>query len=128
MCWVWPSSQFEGQSDGSKRNLNGCSSNSRAFSVVASPDPRSKAAEEACNNLVRLVGEMGVHLTEVAPGDPMVPIALPFSVIRSHDPVVDGLESNSEHTSDVSLLLCRNIPQDKPCGRGKVVANLVRKV
>ena len=58
----------------------------------------------------------------------MVPILAPFTVIRSHDAGINGVDASAEHTNDVSLLAGVNRCHDSPCGRGKAEEKLVRKV
>ena len=56
----------------------------------------------------------------------MLPITLPFFVIRRHDASVDALPLSSEKTSEVSLELRRKLRQELSC-KGKVELNKCKK-
>jgi hypothetical protein len=74
------------------------------------------------------VCELGIHVTEG--GDefcPMLPIALPFFVIRRHDASVNVFPLSSEKTSEVILELRRKLRQEVSC-KGKVELNKCKKL
>jgi hypothetical protein len=83
------------------------------------PDPLSKCSEKFDLLGCWQRGEHGVHtserLEEVAP---MFPTALPFLVIRLHDPSVDVSPLSSEKTREASLLLNRKTRHEL-CWSGK---------
>jgi hypothetical protein len=83
------------------------------------PDPLSECGEKFDLFGCWQSGEHGVHtserLEEVAP---MFPIALPFLVIRLHDPSVDVSPLSSEKTREASLLLNRKTRHES-CWSGK---------
>ena len=105
---VGESFQFERRADGTKRDLSGASSDFMAVPVISCPCPESEAEKEVDSVGVWHSGEHGVHsmegLDELCPE---VPIALPFVVIRSHDPSVDILPRSSEKIRKQSLSLRR---------------------
>lgn len=59
-------------------------------------------------------------------GPPMAPIALPFAVIRRHDPSVDASPLSSEQTFEISLSLRRKTRQES-VWMGNVAANRCKK-
>jgi hypothetical protein len=123
---VTDSIQFEGLADRTKRDLNGASSDFRAVPVVAVPDPVSESEKEFDAVGVWQCGEQGVHTTER--GDvvePKTPIALPFVVIRSHDPSVDVSPRSSEKIRELSLLLTRK-PRHEAFCKGKESENFCK--
>jgi hypothetical protein len=72
-------------------NLNGARSDYMAVPVISCPCTASEAEKEVDSVGVCHIGEHGVHSMEwLDEFGPKLPIALPFVVIRSHDPSVDG--------------------------------------
>jgi hypothetical protein len=117
---IWESIQFEGLADGTKRDLNGASSDLIALPVVTSPDPDSKTEKEVDSDGVWHMGEHGVHSMEGTDEFlPMRPIAEPLIVIRSHDPSVDVISRSSEKIRKLSLSLKRKMLHELFCS-GKV--------
>jgi hypothetical protein len=105
---VGESFQFERRADGTKRDLNGASSEFLAVPVISCPCPESEAEKEVNSVGVGHIGEHGVHSMEwFDEFGPKLPIALPFVVIRSHDPSVDVLPRSSEKIRKQSLSLRR---------------------
>ena len=118
---VWEAIQFERLADGTKRNLNGASSDLMAVAVVSSPDPDSKTEKEVDSDGVWHIGEHGIHSTEGTDVLlPMRPIAEPLVVIRSHDPSIDIVPRSSEKIRELSLSLKRKMLHEPSC-RGKVL-------
>lgn len=103
--------------------MYGASADSSATAVVTAPDPFSNCSEQFDAFGCWDCGEQGVHASkgfdEVSP---MVPIALPLTVIRRHDPSVDASPLSSEQTREMSLSLNRKTRQELFC-RGKVEEN-----
>jgi hypothetical protein len=93
---------------------------------VAVPDPVSETEKEFDAVGVWQFGEQCVHTTEG--GDvvePKTPIALPFVVIRSHDPSVDVSPRSSEKIRELSLLLTRKTRHEAFC-KGKELENFCK--
>ena len=117
---VWEAIQFEGLADGTKRDLNGASSDLMAVPIVSLPDPDSETEKEVDSDGVWHIGEHGVQSTEGTDVLlPMHPIAEPFVVIRSHDPSVDVVPRSSEKIRELSLSLTRKMLHESFCS-GKV--------
>jgi len=116
---VGPSVHLEGLADGTYRDLNGCSSDASSVAAMTVPDPLSECGEKF-DSLGRWHrGEHGVHTSErVEEFAPMFPIALPFLVIRLHDPSVDVSPHSSEKTCEASLLLNRKTRHES-CWSGR---------
>jgi hypothetical protein len=98
-------------SDGTKRDLNGASSDLSAFPVVALPDPVSESKKKEVDAVgVWHVGEHFIHTSEGFDVlTPKLPIALPLVVIRSHDPSVDIFPRSSEKIRELSLSLKQKV-------------------
>ena len=112
---VRESLQFEGLADGTKRDLNGASSDLRAFAVITSPAPDSEAEKEVNSVGSRDICEHGVHAKWLDEFAPKLPIALPFVVIRSHDPSVDVSPRSSEKIRELNLSLSRKTRHESSC-------------
>ena len=124
---VGESIHFEGCADGTYRVLNGASSDSSAVAVMASPYPFSERCEKFDTLGVWHTGEHFVHSSEwVGELFPMLPIALPLSVIRFHDPSVDVSPLSSEKIREASLLLRQKMLHESFC-RGKAAENDCKK-
>ena len=80
---------------------------------MASPYPFSERCEKFNTLGVWHTGEHFVHSSEWGgEGFPMLPITLPLSVIRFHDPSVDVFPLSSEKIREASLLLRRKTRHD----------------
>ena len=93
---------------------------------MAPPDPVSETEKEFDSFGVWQFGEHGVHTTERGDiVDPKAPIALPFMVIRSHDPSVDVLPHSSEKIQELSLSLTRKTLHKAFC-KGNELENVCK--
>jgi hypothetical protein len=91
--------------------------------VLSNPDPSSECSKQSDSGagwevtLGLRIGEHWVHVMEWLHGfPPMIPIALPFIGVRSHDPSIDIKPCNLEKISILTLLLNSKICHEVACG------------
>ena len=111
--------QFEGLANGSKSCLDCLDADSIFVGISATSDACGEGFQGGDGFFGAVVWKLGVYLTVVAVGDPMVPKTCPFRVILDHDSMEDVGVSISEVIFDIRSGFRRNSRQDPVCS-GKV--------